>query len=156
MLSERLRAHRVSLGYTQSQYGSMLGLPGDRVGSLERGCWPWRVPRRLQLRLARALGCSVAALGLVPRPRRQPWHGAPAAGEVTTLGAYLVRRRHELGLTQHDLAERLDLHRTAICRWERNRVRPSKRMLARLAQGLACPTDDLRTFYAGARRHTAP
>jgi transcriptional regulator with XRE-family HTH domain len=155
VLSKRLRAHRASLGYTQAQYGAMLGLPGDRVGSLERGCWPWRMPRPLQRRLARVLGCSVAALGLVPRSRRSARGGAPVTSAVTTLGAALMDRRRALGLTQQDLAARLGVHRTALCRWEKNRIKPGRRMLARLAQALDCHSDDLRAFDADARGESA-
>lgn len=62
-LAERVRQHRTALGYTQSQYGSMLGITGDRVGELERGTSPRRPSRDLQERLAALLKCSVADLG---------------------------------------------------------------------------------------------
>jgi DNA-binding XRE family transcriptional regulator len=63
-LGDRVRQHRASLGYTQSAYGSMLGITGDYVSGLEHGTWPSRPSRALQERLAEVLGCAIADLGL--------------------------------------------------------------------------------------------
>jgi transcriptional regulator with XRE-family HTH domain len=147
-LADRLRERRTALGYTQVQFGYLVGLPGERIGLLERGEWRYALSVPVQQRLAQILGCPVRALGL-PAGRQPPPARRRAARAAQTLGARLTQRRCQLGLTQAALAARLRVHSTAICRWERDRVRPSAQMRTRLAQVLACRAD---TFADHARK----
>jgi transcriptional regulator with XRE-family HTH domain len=140
-LADRLRERRTALGYTQVQFGYLVGLPGDRIGFLERGQLHALLPARVQQRLAQVLGCAVHDLGLrAGRPCPLPL--PPAAQNRQSVGARLAKRRCQLGLTQTALAARLGLHPSAICRWERGRFRPSARMRTRLAQVLACCVEE--------------
>jgi transcriptional regulator with XRE-family HTH domain len=144
-LAHCLRRRRAELGYTQVEFGHLLGLPGERISALEAGTWRYTLPAPVQGRLARLLGCPVAALGSVHRPRRGP--RGPRVPERlvhtgATLGASLTSRRCALGLTQEALATRLRVHHTSICRWEAGRVRPRRAMLRRLARALECHVED--------------
>jgi transcriptional regulator with XRE-family HTH domain len=153
-LADRLRQRRTALGYTQVQFGALVGLPGDWISLLERGQWRRPLSSRMQQRLAQALGCPVRALGLLagrPCPLPLP----PTAQDRQSVGARLAQRRCALGLTQTALAARLPVHPSVICRWEQGRVRPSPQMRTRLAQVLACRAD---TFvdHPSARGQTLP
>jgi len=53
-------------------------------------------------------------------------------------------RRAELGLTQHQLAQRLGVDSQYVSRWERAQVLPSQTNLAALSLALGC---DLGDFY---------
>lgn len=136
-LGTRLRTCRATLGYTQTQFATVLRMSPAQVQRLERDIMTYAMPRALQRRLAAVLGCSVNALGATPRPR-----GHSEAAPVT-LGARLRARRLELGLTQQALGVRLAVAASMLCRWERDQVRPSPAMLTRLARALRCRVDDL-------------
>ena len=58
---------------------------------------------------------------------------APAA---SSFGAVLLRRRHELGLSQEELAEAAGVHRNTLSHLERGRYAPSLDVLLRIARGL--------------------
>lgn len=47
--------------------------------------------------------------------------------EPKTLGDHLKKRRHELGLRQKDVAERLGVNEYTVCYWENNKKTPSIR-----------------------------
>ena len=52
-------------------------------------------------------------------------------------------RRQALGLTQRQLAERLDVSRSAVAMWECEKSVPSLALLPRLAAALGCAIEDL-------------
>jgi transcriptional regulator with XRE-family HTH domain len=138
-LGTRLRTCRATLGYTQTQFATVLRMSPAQVQRLERDCVTYALPRALQRRLAALLQCSVKALGATPRPRpRGRLAAAPA-----TLGERFRARRLELGLTQQALGVRLAVAASMICRWERNQGRPSPATLTRLARALRCRVGDL-------------
>jgi len=56
------------------------------------------------------------------------------------IGDRIRQRRHELGLTQEDLADEINTTGAQICRWESG-VRPAHEMLVRLADSLGVTTD---------------
>lgn len=65
---------------------------------------------------------------------------AEIAPDLTILGTFLRERRQTLGLTQHQLAERLGWQQERISTLERGRYGiPSLPLLARLAEALETP-----------------
>lgn len=62
-------------------------------------------------------------------------------------GKAIRRRRRELDLTQEELAERADLHRTFISIIERGEANPSLDNIERLAQALEISIADLLIQY---------
>jgi transcriptional regulator with XRE-family HTH domain len=138
-LGTRLRTCRVALGYTQTQFATVLRMSPAQVQRLEHDIITYAIPRALQRRLAALLQCSVKALGATPRPRPQ----GSAEAAPATLGARLRARRLGLRLTQQALAVRLATSASVICRWERNQGRPSPATLTRLARALRCRVGDL-------------
>lgn len=54
------------------------------------------------------------------------------------IGRRIRRRREELGLSQWDLARRLDIRQDEVSRWENGRVHPTGHNLARIAEALEC------------------
>jgi transcriptional regulator with XRE-family HTH domain len=55
----------------------------------------------------------------------------------------LKRLRNKRGLTQVELADRLDVHQVAIARWETGTRRPGVEMLERLAEALGVKITEL-------------
>ncbi|SHF35282.1 helix-turn-helix domain-containing protein [Streptoalloteichus hindustanus] len=75
-----------------------------------------------------------------PRRRRMTDPAAEAAYEATRLafelGAAVRTRREELGMTQSALAERADMTRSAVARFEAGGIVPTLAVLERLAAAL--------------------
>ena len=69
----------------------------------------------------------------------------PLAPALADFGARVRSRRHELGLTQEQLAERTGLHWTYIGQVERGQRNLSLRNILRLATGLQLDAGDLIT-----------
>lgn len=62
------------------------------------------------------------------------------------LGARVQRLRQAQGLSQDELADRADLHRTYISGVERGVRNPTVTVLEKLAQGLQTPLPELVSF----------
>lgn len=59
-------------------------------------------------------------------------------------GPELKARRKELGLTMQDVADRVGLvHRQQVYEWERGKVQPGSKHLAKLAEVLGLDVRDL-------------
>jgi transcriptional regulator with XRE-family HTH domain len=134
-----VRTYRRDLGYTYAQFGCVVGMSEEHLRRLETGTWSWPPSRRLRARLEDMLGITLPAVPPpAPAPRRR--RAAPVSRRAPqTLGERLRQRRLALELGQATVAARMHVHVTAICRWEKDRARPSARMLARLACALECP-----------------
>ena len=52
------------------------------------------------------------------------------------IGLRIRRRREELGLSQWDLAMRLEIRQDEVSRWENGRIRPTGHNLSRVADAL--------------------
>lgn len=61
--------------------------------------------------------------------------------------ALLARLRLQAGLTQHELAQRAGISRSMIAQIEMGERRPSRKMLARLAEALLLDTDKEHQLY---------
>jgi transcriptional regulator with XRE-family HTH domain len=72
--------------------------------------------------------------------RDEPGH---IAGAHAQLGAVLKKRRHDLGLSQEELANRAGLHRTYITDVERGSRNPSLDTIQKLARALEVPLSGL-------------
>lgn len=55
----------------------------------------------------------------------------------------IKKRRIQLHLTQEQLAEKLDIHRTTITKWETNKATPKTRMLLELSKVLNITIEEL-------------
>ena len=62
--------------------------------------------------------------------------GRGPRADYPQIGERLRERRHELGLSQEELADRADLHRTYISSLEQGRRNVAVRNLVRLAEAL--------------------
>jgi tetratricopeptide (TPR) repeat protein/transcriptional regulator with XRE-family HTH domain len=62
----------------------------------------------------------------------------------------LAQRRKALGLTQEQLAERLEVERTTVVRWERGETQPQPWLRPKLARALRVSADQLEELLAGA------
>lgn len=60
-----------------------------------------------------------------------------------------IRRRRAAGFSQEGLAERLQVDRTTVARWERGKAEPHPYTRARLAEALGTSVDQLDTLLAG-------
>lgn len=70
--------------------------------------------------------------------KRPPPPGYPQ--NPVTLGEYLRKKRIDLGLTQEDLAARLQVTVGTVCNWEKDHFSPQKRFQPRLHDFLGyCP-----------------
>lgn len=56
---------------------------------------------------------------------------------------YLAQRRNELGLTQQQVADALDVTQAAVAQWETGVFVPKGKNLIALADLLRCSVDDL-------------
>ncbi len=56
---------------------------------------------------------------------------------------YLAQRRNELGLTQRQVADALNVTQAAVAQWETGVFMPKGRYLLALADLLHCSVDDL-------------
>ena len=63
--------------------------------------------------------------------------------DLETFGKYIADRRRELGMTQKDLAERLDVTPKAVSRWERCVGYPDIESFQKLAAALDVSVDSL-------------
>jgi transcriptional regulator with XRE-family HTH domain len=75
-------------------------------------------------------------------------------GEGNTFGHWLRSRRTQLDLTQHALAAQSGCTVETIRKLEAARRRPSRPLVARLADALRIPTADRATFLQLARGHS--
>ena len=55
---------------------------------------------------------------------------------VSQIGRFISRRRADLGLTQAQLAQRLDVTDKAVSKWERGKSLPDVALLSRVAAEL--------------------
>lgn len=53
---------------------------------------------------------------------------------VSQIGRFISRRRADLGLTQAQLAQRLDVTDKAVSKWERGKSLPDVALLSRVAR----------------------
>jgi transcriptional regulator with XRE-family HTH domain len=138
-----LRSYRQELGYTYAQFGCVLGMSEEHLRRLETGAWPFPPSPRLRARMEDMLGIAIPDVRAhaAPRRRRRTTDVSPVAPQ--TLGDRVRQRRLALELSQADVAARISVHVTTICRWEKDRGRPSARLLLRLARALDCPVTDL-------------
>ncbi|MBI3926998.1 MAG: helix-turn-helix transcriptional regulator [Armatimonadetes bacterium] len=60
-----------------------------------------------------------------------------------SLGAKIAELRRGKNLKQSDLAALLHVHPTHVTRWERDRVKPRGKALAKLAEALGVPSAEL-------------
>ena len=70
-VGERIRAKRLELGYSQTGFSALLGIPSYRVSRLEHGDWGARPSPALRTRVAAVLGCTVEELGVATRGERR-------------------------------------------------------------------------------------
>ncbi len=52
---------------------------------------------------------------------------------LETLGDHLRKRRLDRGLTQKELAAMLGVDETSVYNWEKNRCRPARQMMQKIA-----------------------
>ncbi len=62
---------------------------------------------------------------------------------IKCFGAAVQKRRFGLGISQEELAERADLHRTYVANIERGARNPTLLTIKKLANGLGVSTADL-------------
>lgn len=69
--------------------------------------------------------------------------------EDESIGLEIAIRREELGLTQHDLGQRVNRDRKTISRYEDGQVKVRKNMLRRIARALGCEVEDFLKPFDG-------
>lgn len=69
---------------------------------------------------------------------------------ATQMGKAIAVRRQQKGLTQAELAEKIDVEQETISRFERGATLPPFGRLADIADALSCPLEDL--FRTGSPR----
>jgi transcriptional regulator with XRE-family HTH domain len=80
-----------------------------------------------------------------PTPEGEDAHsGAIVERQRREFGVRLLRLRHAAGLTQRQLAERLDVRQPTVSRFEAGRDMPTPEMLRRLADALGSPEETRR------------
>lgn len=61
----------------------------------------------------------------------------------TTIGARIRQLRHRRGMTQVELAEKLDMHQSLLSRYERGELRLHGALVTAFAKALRVKTDDI-------------
>lgn len=69
--------------------------------------------------------------------------GTPKLPRMNTFGDRFRAARNALGFTQDEMAERLDVTKSAISAWENNREAPSFEKLPRIREATGRPLDEL-------------
>ena len=64
-------------------------------------------------------------------------------GETMTLGQFIQKRRKRLYLTQEQLADRIQVSKSAIAKWETDGGIPDRDNLFRLGEALGVSVDDM-------------
>ena len=82
--------------------------------------------------------------------------GRPSTKERPAFGARLHALREQAGLSQQQLAERLDMNQRAYAYWERNPVALRPDQLQNLAAALSVAVEDLLGETASRKRGTGP
>lgn len=82
--------------------------------------------------------------------------GRPTDRERTQFGQRLVAAREEAGLSQRELADKLDITQRALSWWEREPVALRPEQIAQLANALCVSTDYLLGVGTPKRRGTGP
>ena len=62
---------------------------------------------------------------------------------MSTLAKNIARFRKDAGMTQEELADKLDIARPAVARYERGNRKPTPERLSELADALGVTTDAL-------------
>lgn len=83
-------------------------------------------------------------------PRRQ---AKPRSADHAALGRAVEELRHEAGLTQEELAERMGVEFPPVGNLERGRTNPTFSWLLRLARGLDIELSDLIERFERIRRN---
>ena len=63
--------------------------------------------------------------------------------EKECLGQYIAKRRKYMGLTQEELAEKVDVSKSAIAKWETDRGLPDRDNLKRLSVVINVPVEEM-------------
>lgn len=73
-------------------------------------------------------------------------------------GSLIRLFRQKLGLTQAELAERIGVYQTTLCRYENDQRRPQQRVLQRIARALGVQREDLLPTWQreGVAKHESP
>jgi transcriptional regulator with XRE-family HTH domain len=82
--------------------------------------------------------------------------GRPAKSERTDFGERIVAAREEAGLSQRELAEKLEITQRALSWWEREPVALKPDQMAALAKALGVSTDHLLGVEPPKKRGTGP
>jgi transcriptional regulator with XRE-family HTH domain len=82
--------------------------------------------------------------------------GRPTDRERTEFGERLVAAREEAGLSQRDLADKLDITQRALSWWERQPVALRPEQIAQLAAALGVSADYLLGVSTAKKRGTGP
>lgn len=69
--------------------------------------------------------------------------GRPTTKEASFLGNSIAHARNSAGLSQHELAERLDISRSLIAQWERSAISLKAEQLLSLSEALNVSVDEL-------------
>lgn len=60
----------------------------------------------------------------------------------------IIDYRKRENLTQEELAQKLDVARTAVCQWERGKTRPLKKHVRRMCRLFDCTEEELLAPHA--------
>lgn len=74
--------------------------------------------------------------------------------EKISLGQFISKRRKSMYLTQEELAEKLNVSKSAIAKWETDGGIPDRDNLKRLATVMNLSVDDLHRIIGGDNRNT--
>lgn len=55
----------------------------------------------------------------------------------------IKKAREKSGLTQQDLATKLDIDQSTVCLWETGKTQPRAKLLPKIAEILGCTVDEL-------------
>ena len=134
-LGQLIRTRRKELGLSQAQLAEKLKITRQFLCQIELGQCPLSKSDVLIEQLAKILELDISELQTV-RPARKVRRVKRV--RLTPLGEFLTRRRLELGLSQKELAERVEISSTHVSTVERSARRPSPKLLDKLSKALGC------------------
>ena len=138
ILGQKIRTGRKRLGLSQNELAEELQVDRQYVSQIESGKIPLSLGDRkgdaMIKRLALILQLDIDELQAV-RPKRRLKQKKVKRG---TLGGFSTARRLELGITQEEVARRVERSPRWVCGVENGRIFPKDELLDRLAKALEC------------------
>ena len=136
-LGQLIRTRRKELAFNQIQLAEKLQITRQFLSQIELGKCPLSQNDIMIELLAKVLELDILELQKA-RPAIKVRRRSVEEARLTPLGKFLTRRRLELGLSQKELAGRMEIWMSTISVIETGRLHPGPKLLNKLSRALEC------------------